>query len=463
MQVNKGSNVNNTAIYAGMATHTTLPPTHSYTEFSPQQIKQLSETLFPLFLDSMEKHIEDVIMSPLKKKRDEEEKNMSKLIKQLQSNVAKNENALKGYKQQITLWTKKVENLQKHVNQTDAEKAKEAKQIKVSCKKLEEYTATHTKMKNNMQNLQKMKVELTKNVIKQSDIDKKIENIKKHFDDTIKTLQESSKPANGESIQSVENSQEFINNKFEELKQEVTKEKETIKKHLNEHDGQLRVIANYVDKTQDKTANNAQYLRRDCAVIKGVPEEGEEDDSNHNEKCKKKVLAIFKELNLIVAPEKISILHRLKESKHSKPGQPRGIIVKFTSREVCHDVLQLQKVCKTKTSWRFDRQAKRIFINEALTPEKRKLLYDTKTSVNQHLYDKHGIIYVWTYHGNVYIRKNAEGAPKIMIKSNWDLYNVIKGFTSLDVKPKYTRLPHEIEDKTPWWCNMKDFPPISRY
>ena len=33
------------------------------TEFTPQQIKQLVETLFPLFLDSMEKHIEDTLNS----------------------------------------------------------------------------------------------------------------------------------------------------------------------------------------------------------------------------------------------------------------------------------------------------------------------------------------------------------------------------------------------------------------
>ena len=177
---------------------------------------------------------------------------------------------------------------------------------------------------------------------------------------------------------------------------------------------------------------------------------------------KKKVLAVFKELNYIVNPDKISILHRLKESKHSKPGQPRGIIVKFTSREVCHDVLQLRKACRVKTSWEFDHHARRIFINEALTPEKRKLLYETKTSINRHLYEKHGIIYVWTHHGNIFIRKNAEGAPKIMIKSNWDLYNVMKGFTSLDVKPQRTSLPPENHNTAPWWCNMSDFPPIPR-
>ena len=432
------------------------------TEFTPQQIKQLVETLFPLFLDSMEKHIEDTVNSPLRKKRKDEDNKMQHQIKQLHTNINKSENIIKGIKQQITTWTNKVTSLQKHINEVDAERRKEMKRTNVACNKLEEFTQTHTKMKNNLQSLQKLKSELISQSTKPSDIDRKIENVKTDLEAAIESIQKTNNPINGKDIVNIENSQEFINTKFEELKKTVTQENKAIKEHLDEHDGQIRVMANRVEKTQVKTANNSQYLRRDCAVVEGVPETGEEDDKNHNQKCKKKVLAVFKELNYIVNPDKISILHRLKESKHSKPGQPRGIIVKFTSREVCHDVLQLRKACRVKTSWEFDHHARRIFINEALTPEKRKLLYETKTSINRHLYEKHGIIYVWTHHGNIFIRKNAEGAPKIMIKSNWDLYNVMKGFTSLDVKPQRTSLPPENHNTTPWWCNMSDFPPIPR-
>ena len=123
-------------------------------------------------------------------------------------------------------------------------------------------------------------------------------------------------------------------------------------------------------------------------------------------------------------------------------------------------MLQLRKACKERTSSEFDRSARSIFINEALTPETRKLLYETKTSINKHLREKHGIIYVWTYHGNIFIRKNAVGAPKLPIKSNWDLYNVIKGFTSLDVPQKPASPTPDKYRTAPWWSTLNDYPPL---
>ena len=431
--------------------------------YTPQQIQQLAEVLFPLFLDTMEKHIEDTISSLLDKRREEEEKKIQRQISQLQISTNKCESALKGHKQQMSVWTNKVTSLQKHVNETDKERKREAKQIKIGCNKLEEFTSTHTKMKNSLKCIDKIKANITSNSDNSEDIDNKIEIVKKEFKDAIKTLQESSKPVNGEVLVNVENSQDFINAKYEELKKDVKNQNEAIKHHLSEHDGQLRRMANRVEKNHDKSENNSQYLKRDCLVLEGVPETNEEEDSNHNEKCKTKVLSIFKELKLIVDPDKISILHRLKKSKHSKAG-PRGIIVKFTSREVCHDVFLLRKACKEKTSWAFDRQAKRIFLNEALTPEKRKLMYETKTAINKHLVQKHGIIYVWSYHGNIFIRKNAERAPKIMIRSSCDLYNVIKGFTSLDEGPQLVQPQHDENNvRPPWWFNMSEFPPMPKY
>ena len=62
------------------------------------------------------------------------------------------------------------------------------------------------------------------------------------------------------------------------------------------------------------------------------------------------------------------------------------------------------------------------------------------------------------------ILENAKGAPKILIKSNWDLYNVIKGFTSLDKVPQPTHVPNvNSENETPWWCNLNEYPHPPRY
>ena len=124
-------------------------------------------------------------------------------------------------------------------------------------------------------------------------------------------------------------------------------------------------------------------------------------------------------------------MHRLKKGKFAKG--PRPIIVKFTSKELCRDVYELRKTCKEINEWAFDSRATRIFINESLTPEKRKLLYDTKQAVNKPVFDPHGVIYVWTHRGDVYVRKNSQGAPKIKIDSQLELQHLIQGRISLDV------------------------------
>ena len=209
---------------------------------------------------------------------------------------------------------------------------------------------------------------------------KNLDKLKREVNNVIQNAENANKPIDGEVIAEVESSQDFISTKLEELKADVVKNTEEMQKRICQHDDQIKVMANRVDKAQNKTENNSQYLRCDCAVLEKVPEDGEEEDEmneNHNKNLKKKCVAIFDELGLTVDPEKISIVHRLKESRHSKPG-PRGIIMKFTSREVCHDVLQLRKVHKEKRTWNFDPKAGRIFLKEALTPKKRNLLYDTK-------------------------------------------------------------------------------------
>ena len=138
------------------------------TQYSEQQIKQLAEALFPLFLDTMEKHIEDTINSPRKGKWKTDHTKMQQQIKYLQDGNSKFENSLKGYKQQISTWTEKVKSLQSHVNEIDSERKKEAKQIKIGCHKLEEFTKTHIKMKNEIKNLDKLKREVN-NVIQNAE------------------------------------------------------------------------------------------------------------------------------------------------------------------------------------------------------------------------------------------------------------------------------------------------------
>ena len=44
----------------------------------------------------------------------------------------------------------------------------------------------------------------------------------------------------------------------------------------------------------------------------------------------------------------------------------------------------------------------------------------------------HGKIYVWTYKGDIYVRKDGEGNPRIRITSDNDLDKLRKGDISMD-------------------------------
>ena len=67
----------------------------------------------------------------------------------------------------------------------------------------------------------------------------------------------------------------------------------------------------------------------------------------------------------------------------------------------------------------------------------------------------HGKIFTWTYKGEVYIRKDVEGAPKKKITSLEDLTNIKKGDVSIDPPlPKNTNLSEPttqspIENRSP--------------
>ena len=73
----------------------------------------------------------------------------------------------------------------------------------------------------------------------------------------------------------------------------------------------------------------------------------------------------------------------------------------------------------------------KIYINESLSPETRKLLYKTKQFTRE-IYRVQGKLFVWTFKGDIYIRKDVIGAPKIRVTSELDLKKIVEGKTSLD-------------------------------
>ena len=362
----------------------------------------------------------------------------------LQKSHERMQSTVKGYKEQVEIWKGKLHTFQKDVNEINAERRKENKQVKTSVQtlnelqqklsnKIEEYTKTHAVLKKALLEIEEKKkifdiapdLKITYNEVKTA---------LSEFQEKTKALE------NAPSLDELKQSQDFINEAFEKMKKDIEKVAITISEGRNILQNQIQEVAQEVEYNKQHSSNNSQYTREEGLTVDGVSRDESVMDAHGNvdptidtcKESKKAVVDLCKELNLIIDPEKISIAHRLKKGKFAKAG-PRRIIVKFSSKELCRDVLSLRKACKEISTWGFDKDASSIYINESLTPEKRRLLYLTKQGVKNKLKAQHGVIYVWTQKGDVYMRKSVIGAPKVRVNSELDLQNIVNGHVSLDV------------------------------
>ena len=169
------------------------------------------------------------------------------------------------------------------------------------------------------------------------------------------------------------------------------------------------------------------YSRQDHVTFSGVPFAPGPDGV---ENCKQMVVNICRELHYNIPPNEISTAHRLKQHPDAALRGPPGIIVRFKDSDIRNDVLGLNSQMKGKHFWRCY-NIQRLYINEQLTPDKRKLMYETKF-LTRELFRIHGKIYVWTYKGNIFIRKGVYNAPRIKITSIDNLDDIRKGTISLE-------------------------------
>ena len=96
---------------------------------------------------------------------------------------------------------------------------------------------------------------------------------------------------------------------------------------------------------------NAQYSRKECVEIVGVPPQVED---KHLEE---KVLSIFQKFGCTIAPEFIDGCYRLGKNSDQ-------VIVKFTCRKNCRQVLQVKKNLKDLTDDLDLPQGTKIFVNQ---------------------------------------------------------------------------------------------------
>ena len=236
------------------------------------------------------------------------------------------------------------------------------------------------------------------------------------------------RPQTAEEMAEITKSQEFVSKKYDELLAQTRIMKETFDNNLNTQktmDKKLTNVEKKVDTNIKTSRHNAKYTRRDCTILEGVKKTL---NANGKEDCKKLVMDIFKELHLIIDENLISTAHRL--HKHASKSGPPGIIVKFVSRDARNSVYALKEAAREKVSWRCC-EIERLYINECLTPETKRLLYNTKI-FKREMKRIHGDIFVWTYKGDVFVRKDGENNPRIKIISEDDLNKVRSGEINMD-------------------------------
>ena len=257
-----------------------------------------------------------------------------------------------------------------------------------------------------------------------------VKKIKTELNEVDKLRKELQDFKDSNNIGEIGKSQKFVSEKYDELAKETVSMATKFKENMNiqkKIDNELIELKKKLDNNIKHTSSNAKYSRMDSLEVNGVPYTM---NNEGKESCKHLILDICKELHLLLPENAISTAHRLRQH-HTKTGPP-PIIVRFTTRDYRNQVFDLRKLLREKANWKCcNITARNFYINESLTPEAKKLVYATKV-FKREMARIHGKIFVWTYKGNVFLRKDVENAPRIAVESENDLNKLRKGELSLD-------------------------------
>lgn len=145
--------------------------------------------------------------------------------------------------------------------------------------------------------------------------------------------------------------------------------------HKVELDGAIAHISRHdrdIQRLNDTVEYMSEYSRRNSLEFHGIPQERNEDFFN--------IMKRFGDLiNLRIGDGHIDAFHRLPSQSASKP-----IIVKFLNRWMKEEILN-NKATKTimAKDLGFDYSPLRVYVNENLTPAKRKLAKETRMSFKE--------------------------------------------------------------------------------
>lgn len=204
-----------------------------------------------------------------------------------------------------------------------------------------------------------------------------------------------------------------LNFAFEEIKETkslVSKQNEEMAalielvNKLNTENAELRSKVVMLENRMDDIE---QYSRRDTIEIHGVPVQA-------GEQVIEVVKSVGRALDLTIEDSMISACHRLRSRADMIP----GIIVKMTRRLDAEAVLQKRRVKRNFSTHHLGLTATKatpIYINESLSPGRRRILNEARVAKKEKNYT-----YLWIRGGKIMMRK-ADKEPVKIVNTNADL------------------------------------------
>ena len=179
----------------------------------------------------------------------------------------------------------------------------------------------------------------------------------------------------------------MVEEKVKAVKQDI---EASFKKIFEQKDRELEELKAEVDLIKSEQSKSLQYSYREDLIVKGLKIEQTNADAASNEASpdclKSTVLSVFNDkMNVKVEKSEISTVHFL-----GKPNKDnRNVIVRFVNRDTKTTIFKNKKSL----------QGKNIYIEEHLTPENSKLLYEARQLKKQKLIES-----CWTNNCVLYMR-----------------------------------------------------------
>lgn len=229
--------------------------------------------------------------------------------------------------------------------------------------------------------------------------------------DVLKAIQELSKE-HKTSIKDFNKSYELLNDKLSENTVMLKDQNEKITQYIEKIDQlatENKVLKERIQVLEDKLDDTDQYSRRNCVEIQGVPVK----DNNVLQTVKD----VGSALGFDIQDTMVDACHTLGKKPNSK--DPPGIIVKFVRRMDADTLLAKRRLKRDFSTRHLNLPTDSpIYVNESLTPYRRKLLAMARDERRKHDYK-----YLWVRRGTIFLRK-VDNGPVVVIKCLADLAKV---------------------------------------